>query len=95
MFSNSSSSSYICFIDVNVFDQFIKDFEKYQETLHKLFHRLENEWFTVTKKDRGTIREQVINYIKKSEGVKNPSDDLIEFFTKKLKKERSVPFTGR
>ena len=86
--SNSSSSSYTCFIDVNVFDQFIKDFEKYQDALHKLFPRLENEWFTVTKKNRGTIREQVIDYIKESEGVKNPSDDLIKFFTKKLKKEK-------
>lgn len=84
--SNSSSSSFVCFIDKNIFEQFMNDFKEYQEFLHKLFPRLENEWFEVIKKDKKSIKEQVIDYIKESEGVRNPSDDMIEFFTMKLKK---------
>ena len=84
--SNSSSSSFTCFIEANYFEQFLKDFEEFQTMLHKLFPKFENEWFTITEKKRGSIREQVIDYIKENEDVKHPSEDLIEFFTEKLKK---------
>lgn len=50
--SNSSSSSFTCFIAKNSFEQFLKDFDEFQEMLRKLFPKFEYEWFAITEKKR-------------------------------------------
>jgi hypothetical protein len=84
--SNSSSSSFICYIKKDKFKQFKRDFEEYVSFLQNMFPKYEFEYFPLEFKEYSE-REIVIKYIQEKEGVKYPSNELIEFFTKKLKEK--------
>ena len=83
--SNSSSSSYVLYIKKDILNQFENDFEEFIHFIKNKFKQYENEDFPLIYKTY-TEEEIVKKYIITKEGVKNPSDDLIEFFKEKLKK---------
>lgn len=83
--SNSSSSSYVLYIKKDMLNQFENDFEEFTDFIKNKFKQYENEDFPLIYKTY-TEEEIVKKYIITHEGVKNPSNDLIEFFKEKLKK---------
>lgn len=89
--SNSSSSSFCIYIKKDKFNQFEKDFDEFISFIQKMFPRYKDEDFPLSFK---TYEEKdvIIDYIKKQEGVRHPSKDLIEFFTEKLKKTNNDIF---
>lgn len=89
--SNSSSSSFVAYIDKKCFNQFKADFEKFVDAIKNIFPKYEGEYFALSFKTY-TEREIVKQYIEEKEGVKYPSEDLIDFFMEKLKKKKDDPF---
>lgn len=89
--SNSSSSSFTCYIEKDKINQFKKDFEDYVTFIKKMFPKYEDEEFPLEFKTY-TEKEIVKHYIINQEGVKHPSEDLIEFFYDKLKKNNENIF---
>ena len=84
--SNSSSSSYIVYIEKDIYPAFRNDLEKFIEGLGKIFPRFDDENFYIEEKKK-TKEDFVVEYIKEVEGVKHPSQKMIKFFTKELEKE--------
>lgn len=89
--SNSSSSSFVAYIDKKWFNQFKADFEKFVDAIKNIFPKYEDEYFALSFKTY-TEREIVKQYIEEKEGVKYPSEDLIDFFMEKVKKKKDDPF---
>jgi hypothetical protein len=67
------------------------DFEKFVDAIKNIFPKYEGEYFALSFKTY-TEREIVKKYIEEKEGVKYPSEDLIDFFMEKLKKKKDDPF---
>ena len=82
--SNSSSSSFIASIKKELFQEFEKDFEKFQNFIKEVFPNFEYEDFYYNILKKQSKKEETIEYIERIEGLKNPSEDMIEFFLKKL-----------
>lgn len=88
--SNSSSSSFIVHIDKNKIENFKHDFNKFQSYIKEIFPQFENENFYFEIKSQPNKQDIIIDYIKNNEGVKKPSKDLIEFFSKKLEDNEGI-----
>lgn len=82
--SNSSSSSFVCSIKKEFFENFQNDFYKFQEFLKEIFPHFEYKDFDYNILTKKSKKERTTEYIEEVVGFKNPPEDMIEFYLKKL-----------
>ncbi len=86
--SNSSSSSFVTYIRNDLVENFRNDFENFQNCIREIFPQWSEESFWYEISQPKTERELTLDYLKEQEGVKRPTNDMLEFFTKKLKERK-------